>query len=412
MKAESQQSVDTSAKITGIKHCEGVILGALILDDECWEGISKEIDERDFLFEANRLLFHAIRVMKQDGTPVTVKALRDLMRHHIQVPGTSLPQYLEWIVASARPGAYAITCANILKSRDAQYDESVAHVGSHFTGRSSGFMNETSLLRQVVADLEMAHAFSTGKRDAAFWLEDITSCLKTEWLIALTGNNEQQNMILASTLVHQLIFKKNNTCGVFCQDAKEFYKVQLALTSGVGIKKLHTGELSDDDLGKVVHALGLSNEAPLFLEQLPTSFELLKESIRRYARRCEKESSNGKDSPALVLNLHRLFNAPGSDEMTPFVQALHELKELAIVTGVPIIVAHHAMDKDAQGEFAAISQCADVVLSLESPTNENASPVNLTIYIKGNPLSSKVRLLFDSEMFTVKPELIEKPSAD
>ncbi len=61
MKAESKLPADPSARITRSGHCERVILGALILDDECWECIPKIIDERDFLFEANRSSSGAIR---------------------------------------------------------------------------------------------------------------------------------------------------------------------------------------------------------------------------------------------------------------------------------------------------------------------------------------------------------------
>lgn len=410
MNTESQQPISTTTRFNSTIHCERVILGALILDDDCWEGISKTIDERDFIFEAHRLIFHAIRMMRQGGVAVTVNALRKIMQaQQIRLPGKSIPRSLEEIVASAKPGAYAIVCANILKSRDAQYAE---FIGDTHTGCASGFMCETSLLVQLVDDLEMAHKFVAEENDTTSWLDDITSYLKTKNLIVLMGHNEQRNFILASNLVYQFIFKQGIPCGVFCQDAKEFLKGQLALASEVGIKKLHTGELSDDGWNKVVRGLGLINGAPLFLERLPTSFELLKKSIRRYANRCEKESSSGKNSPAFVFNLHRLLGTTDHDGLIPFAQAMHELNELSISAGVPVILVHHARGEDAQADLDSIIQCADVVFTLGSPAVINENLDNLVIHIKGDPLPSKVRLSFDSEMFTVKPELVYEPSAD
>lgn len=215
----------------------------------------------------------------------------------------------------------------------------------------------------------ITNAIGTEKHVVSYQLEEIAHHIKLDKLIVLTGSNEQHNMALVSTLIHQLVFRQGLTCAVYCQDATEFTIGQLAHVSEVGIEKLNTGKLNDDDWRKFAHSLGVAEGAPLFLAQSVASFDLLLESIRSHAGRCKKGSA------VFVFDLHRLLGTvglAGNDQMPPLARALHELRELSVETGLPIIVIHHSSEKDAQGEFENISQFADAVFLLEMLADENS----------------------------------------
>lgn len=54
----------------------------------------------------------------------------------------------------------------------------------------------------------ITNAIGTEKSVVPYQLEEIARHIKIDKLIVLTGSNEQHNMILASNLIYQLVFRQ------------------------------------------------------------------------------------------------------------------------------------------------------------------------------------------------------------
>ena len=255
----------------------------------------------------------------------------------------------------------------------------------------SGFMYEASVISQVTSEIETAFANCMGKGVATFRLGNVWFDLQTERLSVLFGRSKSRIEMLASNLVFQRVFRQGHDCGVFCQSPKDFVKGQLALLSEVGIKKLYSGEIHDDDWTYIFHALDVITDAPLSLGQMPATLELLKDLIRHYASECKAENRKVENCFAVVFDLN------GGLE-----RALYELGILAADIGMPIVVVHHA-GEDAESEYIAFSKYADAVIALCARADEVDYVDNLSIQIKRYPSRDKERLIFDPELYTVLP---------
>lgn len=259
-----------------------------------------------------------------------------------------------------------------------------------------GFMSETPFLSQAVEDLEYAATNNSVNDISEIKPGNIRLYLPPAGLAVLTGCNEQQNSILVAHIVHQQVFRLGMGCGVFCENAKAFVAGQLSLVSKVGIKKLYTGTIADEEWGYIAHAVELIKGAPLYLGVLPSSLDLLKDSIRRYVARCSEKNSDG-DYAVFVFNLSRLI-----DENTSLAKALQELSNLAVEVDRRIVVVHVARDKSDHVEHEIIWKYADSILELEMRSEEMAIFRQYWQSIKIISILIAVALLFDSERFTVK----------
>ncbi|MDP4028406.1 MAG: DnaB-like helicase C-terminal domain-containing protein [Gallionella sp.] len=265
-------------------------------------------------------------------------------------------------------------------------------------------MNELDCLYQAISDIEEAYSNSSVIGQSEVGLGNILAYLNPVGLVVLTGGREKQNMMLASHIVHQRVFRLGVGCAVFCEDTKAFVTGQLSLVSEVGIKKLYAGEIGSEDWGCIVHAVDILEHSSLFLVELPSSLDLLMEAIRRYSEKCESEDRNS-DYAVFVFDLPRPV-----EEQSSFAKMLHALKALSAEIDRPIIVIHDQCGQETLGELKTICSCADVFLTLEAMTDEQANYCNLSISIKEQPSSCSMRLQFGSDRFTVM--LIENAKSD
>jgi replicative DNA helicase len=264
-------------------------------------------------------------------------------------------------------------------------------------------MVETSILNQVVEDIENAFSNSVECDDSELCLDELTMQLPVSSLTLLSGYTPQKNTIFASNLIFQSVFRRGKVCGVFCSDVKEFAKGQLSLVSQIDIERMHSGRFRDSNWTHLVHALSIMKDAPLFLERLPSRFQLLKDSIRNFARQCDVDHNGSKEALAFIFDLHQLID--GSVSMG---QVLEGLKELAVEVGLPVTVIYDADAINPKAEVASFSQYADVVLSLEPSSDENDCCDSLVGYVKNIPLFIKAELRFDSERFTVESKVVQR----
>lgn len=254
---------------------------------------------------------------------------------------------------------------------------------------ASGYLRETSILQQVEDDLINAVVNSPSSRESVLVIEDIYFEFQAEKLTVLIGNNERNNFMLMSNLAYQHVFRQGYNCAVFCSDAKEFAKGQLALVSEVGLNTLNTGEVADFEWAHIVHAFDVIEQSTLYLAKTPTTFELLKNSIRQYASRCNKDRMESYTGTVIVLGMQL-----SADEMAKPDQIMSELKALANENGLHILL-HQAIGN---------VQYANDAFSLQSSVDDGDDCGILSGYIKRDSSFIKAKLLFDANKFVVTME--------
>lgn len=264
------------------------------------------------------------------------------------------------------------------------------------TCATSGFMRETSFLRNALEDIEVRFAASKDQDSSESPLEHVQMPHYAAGLAVISGRSEVKNWMLGSHLVHQRVFRLGVGCGVFCADAKAFITGQISLVSGVAIQKLKTGVIDSEDWGYIAHAKKGIEESPLYVGNLPSSLESLKLSIRDYAAKCKAEDSDG-DYAVFVFDLSRLI-----DEHTPLAKVLQELRELAAEIERQIIVVHDACAPSENSEGEIIWEYADSVLELEARADDMALLRELSRATKVTHALFTLRLIFDERRFLVR----------
>lgn len=210
--------------------------------------------------------------------------------------------------------------------------------------RSSGFMEETLFLLEVVEDIERAYSGDYSSAYDIFCADEFSQCFEPGRVIVLCGNNTAFNRRFIALLVNHLLFQKLRTCAVFSLNSKEFARMQLSILSGISVEKLLTGGLLDDDWSCLTRALGKLNEAPLYLENM---HELhLVSSIRGYVSRCADQTDGSRRCPALIDGLQ-------IDECE-----MAGLKNLAVELQLPVFITCD--------DAALQIEQADVLLTLTS----------------------------------------------
>jgi len=246
----------------------------------------------------------------------------------------------------------------------------------------SQFESTLIALSQIVSDIEDLYAEDVviGSR----LLERFSGYLEPGRLLVLSGDSHCCNESFASLLVHHILEERSWACGVYCRSAKEFCREQLAITSGIGLVTLSSACLEDEDWEALTDALARMNDAPLHLENLPTTLETLTASLRNYAFRCKGRIARKKPCPALIVGLQQMLEAIVVDGMTEaegVALILRELKQLATELQLPIIVFHDSIQRGWDAEHLGI---ADATGLLKARANKQETDPALCCYFSMN----------------------------
>lgn len=237
-------------------------------------------------------------------------------------------------------------------------------------------------LTQVVEDLEALYAedFIIGSR----LLQRFSGYLKPGRLFFLSGDSHFCNESFASLLVHHILEERSWACGVYCRGAKEFCREQLAITSGIGLVTMSSACLEEEDWGALTEALARMNDAPLHLENLPTTLEALTASLRNYASQCDGGIAREKPCPALIVGLQQMLETITVDRVTEaegVALILRELKQLAAELQLPIVVFHDSIQRGWDAEHLGI---ADATGLLKARANKQETDPALCCYFSMN----------------------------
>lgn len=387
-------------------EAEQSVLGGLLLEGGALDKIADLITGEDFYRQEHRLIYRQIVRLSEQAKPVDVITVAEALEIAGELDKVGGLPYLGSLAQNVPSAANIRRYGEIVRERSIM--RKLVEVGSDIaasaynpTGRDAaqlldeaeskvfeiaeagsrgkqGFMAMPPLLTQVVERIETLysrdnHSDVTGTATGFTDLDRMTSGLQPGDLIIVAGRPSMGKTAFSINIAENVALESNKPVAIF---SMEMGAAQLAMRMLGSVGKLNqhdlrTGRLQDDDWGRLTHALGKLNDAPIFIDE---SAALSSLELRARSRRLHRQN-NGLG--LIVVDYLQLMssNAGKNSEnrATEISEMSRSLKALAKELHVPLIALSQLNRSLEQRpnkrpvmsdlrESGAIEQDADLIL--------------------------------------------------
>lgn len=381
---------------------EKSLLGAVLIDEETLADISEHVTVKDFYEKRHAIIYGGMMRLYEKHSPVDLLTLTDeLMRKkELDTVGGSayLTELTNYVPTSAHAEAYAkLVSQKAVRRRlikasteitEFSYDEDTSTQELLEKAEAELFSVSDQSLKQDLVSIEsiLTESFDrmeelhrnkgqlrgvrTGYRD----LDNMTAGLQRSDLIILAARPAMGKTTLVTNLAYNVANLAKQSVLFFSLEMSKEQLVDrmLADASGVDAWNIRTGNLSDDDFGKLSEAMGELAEAPIFIDDTPGVSVL---EMRTKARRANHEHPLG----LIIIDYLQLMQASSSSQGNR-VQEVSEisrgLKLIARELNVPVI-ALSQLSRSVESRSPQIPQLADL---RESGSIEQDADIVMFIY--------------------------------
>ena len=248
---------------------------------------------------------------------------------------------------------------------------------------------------------------STGFSD----LDDLTSGLQPADLVVIAGRPSMGKTSLAMNVVENAVLGNKLPVAVFSMEmpGQQLAMRMLASLGRINAHKVRTGRLDPDDWPRLTSAVGLLDEAPLFIDDSPALSPL---ELRARARRLAR--AHGGLGMIVVDYLQLMQSSEDSENRANEVSAItRSLKFLAKELNVPVVVLSQ-LNRSLESrpnkrpvmsdlrESGAIEQDADLILfiyrdEVYNPDSQEQGTAEIIVSKQRNGPTGTVRLTFLGE---------------
>ncbi|MBU1448188.1 MAG: replicative DNA helicase [Gammaproteobacteria bacterium] len=386
-------------------EAEQSVLGGILLDTSAWDKVTDLLGETDFYRGEHRLIWRHIGRLNEQARPVDVITLAESLESNGELDKAGGLTYLGSLAQNVPSAANIRRYAEIVRERaimrklvevgsdiatsaynpsgrDAgqlldEAESKVMQISEQGERGKQGFVAIPPLLTQVVERIETLYGredasevtgVSTGFTD----LDSKTSGLQPGDLIIVAGRPSMGKTAFSINIA-ETVALEGKPVAIF---SMEMGGAQLAMRmiGSVGRLNQHslrTGRLEDEDWSRMTHALGLLNDAPIFIDETPGLNAL---ELRSRARRLHRQNDG---LGLVVIDYLQLMSSPagkGSENRaTEISEISRSLKSLAKELHVPVIALSQLNRSLEQRpnkrpvmsdlrESGAIEQDADLIL--------------------------------------------------
>lgn len=361
------------------------LLGAVLIDEDVLANITDKIKAIDFYDKRHESIFAAMIRLYERHQPVDLLTLSDELkrRDELELIGGSayLTELTNYVPTAAHAEAYAELVAQkavrrrLIKASGAvaeiAYDEEKsiqellgAAEAELFSVSDTSLKQDLTSLETILTDsfdrMEELHrnkgalrGIPTGYRD----LDNMTAGLQPSDLIILAARPAMGKTTLVTNLAYNVatIAKKSVLFFSLEMSKEQLVDRMLADASGVDSWNIRTGNLSDEDFGKLSEAMGEMAEAPIFIDDTPGVTVL---EMRTKARREAHNNPLG----LIIIDYLQLMQGSGKHDGNR-VQEVSEisrgLKLIARELNVPVI-ALSQLSRTVETRTPQIPQLADL----------------------------------------------------
>jgi replicative DNA helicase len=427
-------------------EAEQSVLGGILLDTSAWDKIADLLSEHDFYRHEHRLIWRHIGRLTEHAKPIDVITVAESLESNGELEKAGGLVYLGTLAQNVPSAANIRRYAEIVRERAIM--RKLVEVGSEIAtsaynpgGRDAGQLLDEAesrvfeiseqgergrqgftplppLLTQVVERIETLYnrdnpsditGVSTGFTD----LDRQTSGLQPGDLIIVAGRPSMGKTAFSINIAENVALESNKPVAIFSMEMGGTQLV-MRMIGSVGRLNQHTlrtGKLEDDDWPRMTHALGLLNDAPIFIDETAGLNAL---ELRSRARRLSRQSGG---LGLIVIDYIQLMSSPSGkaseNRATEISEISRSLKSLAKELQVPVIALSQLNRSLEQRpnkrpvmsdlrESGAIEQDADLILfiyrdEVYNPDTPDKGKAEIIIGKQRNGPIGKVELTFRGE---------------
>jgi replicative DNA helicase len=348
-------------------EAEQSVLGGLMLDNNSWDKVADQLVESDFYRRDHQLIFRAIADLFERSLPVDVVTLAEYHDKRGELDQVGELAYLGTLARNTPSAANIAAYAAIVRERSVlrqlisvgtnisntafnpeglssedmldKAEQLVFEIAEKGANRGGGFIQVKDVLGKVVDRIDTLFendspvtGLSTGFTD----FDTQTSGLQPADLIIVAGRPSMGKTTFSMNLAEYAAIKSHEPVAVFSMEmpADALAMRMLSSLGQINQQRLRTGKLNDDDWPRLTSAIGLLNEAPMFIDDTPA---LSPTELRARARRLKREHGLS----LIVIDYIQLMQGNGGGKSENRASEISEisrsLKALAKELNVPVI---------------------------------------------------------------------------
>jgi replicative DNA helicase len=387
-------------------EAEQSILGGLLIDNKAIDRIAGQVSASDFYRNDHRIIFTHISKLIDNNDPADIVTVAESLEQNAELTKVGGVAYLG-LVAENTPTASNITgYAKIVRERsimrnlvevgsdivesafspqgkDAQQllDESeskIFQIADAGTSEKLGFIDIKELLPKAAQRIDDLYQLDdpngvTGVPSGYSDLDQKTAGLQPGDLIIIAGRPSMGKTSLALNIAEHVGMEAGLPVAIFSMEmgAAQLTMRLLGSVGKLDQHKMRIGQLEDEDWPKLTNALGVLNEAPIFIDE---GSALNSYEVRARARRLHRQQ--GKLG-LIVIDYIQLMSSANEqsteNRATEVSEISRSLKALAKELNVPV-VALSQLNRSVESrpdkrpmmsdlrESGAIEQDADVIM--------------------------------------------------
>ena len=420
---------------------EKSLLGAVLIDEETLADISEHVTIKDFYEKRHSIIYGGMMRLYEKHKPVDLLTLTDELKRKKELDtiggSTYLTELTNYVPTAAHAEAYAeLVSQKAVRRRLIKISGNISELGYNEETSTEELLEQAEAelfsvsdqsLKQDLVSIEsiLTESFDRmeelhrnkgtlrGIRTGYHDLDNMTAGLQKSDLIILASRPAMGKTTLVTNLAYNVATIAKQPVLFFSLEMSKEQLVDrmLADASGVDAWNIRTGNLSDEDFGKLSEAMGELAEAPIFIDDTPGLSVL---QMRTKARRAMHEQQLG----LVIIDYLQLMQGSGnSNNYGNRVQEVSEisrgLKLIARELNVPVI-ALSQLSRSVESrspqipqladlrESGSIEQDADIVMFIYreayyNPETERENITDLYIAKHRNGPTGKIELYFHPE---------------
>lgn len=435
-------------------EAEQSVLGSILLDKNAIIKVADILKPEDFYREDHGAIYASILKLFEKRKPLDMVTLTDELEKEKKLKSVGGASYITTLVNSVPTAAHVTTYANMVhqkatlrrlisaagdiaelgfqeemeldtildKAESTLFNVSQNYVKSYFTPIKDILEQSFDRIDKLHKEKGSIRGVPTGFHD----LDNILAGLQPSDLVILASRPSIGKSSLALNIVDYVACEIKQPVGIFSLEMSKEQIIDrfLCMRGAVDSWKLRTGNLEDEDFGKLNYAMGMLSEAPIFIDDAPFLNVM---ELRTKARRLQMEHGLS----LIVLDYLQLMTGVNSKGPENRVQEVSEisrsLKALARELNVPVLAlsqlsraVEHRPDRrpvlaDLR-ESGSIEQDADVVMFIYredyyDKETENKNIAEILIRKHRNGPTGDIQLFFKQEYMkfgTIEKKLVEE----
>lgn len=381
-------------------EAEQAVLGGLLLDEDAWDRVSDVVGEADFYRRDHRLIFKAIALLAEQGSPRDALMVSESLTRLGELEQAGGMAYLAELVGNTSSATNIAAYAEIVRERSVLRslirishevsDSAFAPAGASAqeildeaerkifsiaeqSQKSGGPQALRPLLKQTLEKIDLLSrsdsaitGLSTGFND----LDGKTSGMQKGDLIIVAARPSMGKTTFAMNLVENAMLSSGKPVLVFSMEmpAEQLVMRMISSLGRINQERVRTGKLLEEDWPRVGATMQMLNEQQMLIDDSPS---LSPNDVRTRARRVVREHGQ---LGLIMVDYLQLMRVPGVENRVNEISEIsRSLKALAKEMGCPVIALSQLNRSLEQRpnkrpvmsdlrESGAIEQDADVIM--------------------------------------------------